>query len=74
MMTEQAIVGWWYATGPEDREFCPTDPAVAIYRVSKATSTIPGCALVKGPDGREFPLEYRILQEIAQPPSEFPIA
>lgn len=67
-MTARSYVGWWYASGPADREFSPDDPAFTILRVVSDTSEVPGAVTIQNAAGQRFPLERSLLRKIASPP------
>lgn len=70
-MPQQSLLGWWYATGPEDRDFNPNEPDVAVYRVVGEKSDVPGCLLIEGPCGARFPVARTLVLQISRPASEF---
>lgn len=67
-MTNESYLGWWYATGPADKKFSPTDSAFNIHRVVSDTAEMTGCVTVENAGGQRFPLELLLLKRIARPP------
>lgn len=70
-MTEPSYIGYWYATGPADRQFSPGDPAFSIHYVVSGTSDVPGCVTIQNPGGQRFPLSRTLLERLGPfPPSD----
>lgn len=67
-MTATSLIGWWYASGPADREFSPDDPEFNVHRVVANTSDVPGCVTVQNGGGQRFPVERALVEKIAAPP------
>ena len=65
-----SLIGWWYATGPEDRDFQIGEPGTALYQVIEDISPVSGCVLVKGPDGTSFTVAKSLVSEISRHPRE----
>lgn len=65
-----SLIGWWYATGPEDRDFQIGEPGTALYQVIEDISPVSGCVLVQGPDGSSFPVAKALVSEISRHPGE----
>lgn len=73
-MTQSRYLGRWYATGPENRAFKPTDPGVAVYRVISDTSDVPGCVLVEAPARERFAVARSLVAAISRPAGELEAA
>ena len=61
-------VGWWYATGPADEEYCAGHPAFNLHTVVSDESSIPGCVTVENSAGQQFPVANILIDQIASPP------
>ena len=65
--TAATRVGFWYASGPEDRSFVAGDPAFSILRVVSDDAEAPGCVTVENAAGQRFPVPASLIDAIAAP-------
>lgn len=68
----KSYIGWWYATGPADQEFSPSNPAFNIHTVISDTSDVKSAVTVENAGGQRFPLELSLVERIALPPQSSP--
>ena len=69
MNVPAALLGHWYASGPEDKPFRPFDPDWNIHRIVEDVPSLP-TVTVENAGGQRFPLERAFAATIALPPSD----
>jgi hypothetical protein len=60
-------VGFWYATGPADKEYRAGDPAFSLHTVISDESEYPGCVLVENGARQRFPVPLSLIDQVASP-------
>ena len=60
-------VGFWYATGPADKDYKVGDPAFSIHTVIADESEYPGCVLVENAARQRFPVPLSLIDQVASP-------
>jgi len=61
-------VGFWYATGPAEKQYRPGDPAFSLYTVVADKSEFPAHVTVENGGGQRFPVALSLIEAIASPP------
>ncbi|WP_299821255.1 hypothetical protein [uncultured Jannaschia sp.] len=69
MNVPAALLGHWYASGPEDKPFRADDPDWNIHRIVEDVPGLP-TVTVENAGGQRFPLERALAAAIALPPSD----
>jgi hypothetical protein len=62
-------VGYWYATGPADKQYTSGDPDFNLHTVISDTSQFVAHATVEN-TGLQFPVPCSLIDEIASPPGQ----
>jgi hypothetical protein len=60
-------VGYWYATGPADKEYSAGDPAFNVHTVVSDKSQFVAQVTVENAAGQQFPVPCSLIDEIASP-------
>jgi hypothetical protein len=60
-------VGYWYATGPADKEYSAGDPAFNLHTVVSDKSQFVAHVTVENAGGQRFPVPCSLIDEIASP-------
>jgi hypothetical protein len=63
-------VGYWYATGPADKEYSAGDPAFNLHTVVSEESQFGAHVTVENTAGQQFPVPCSLIDEIAAPPGQ----
>jgi len=61
-------VGFWYATGPAEKQYRPGDPAFSLHTVVSDKSEFPEHVTVENGGGQRFPVALSLIEAIASPP------
>ncbi len=61
-------VGFWYATGPAEKQYRPGDPAFSLFTVVADKSEFPEHVTVENGGGQRFPVALSLIEAIASPP------
>ena len=61
-------VGFWYATGPADKEYRAGDPAFSLHTVISDESNFAEHVTVENAAGQQFPVALALIESIASPP------
>jgi hypothetical protein len=69
MSAPASLLGYWYATGPEDKPFRAGDPDWNVHRIVEDLPGLPDVC-VENAGGQRFLLARALATEIALPPSE----
>jgi hypothetical protein len=62
-------VGYWYATGPADKQYTPGDPDFNLHTVVSDKSQFLAHVTVQNA-GKQFPVPCSLIDEIAAPPGQ----
>ena len=60
-------VGYWYATGPADKQYTPGDPDFTLHTVIRDTSQFVAHVTVENAGKQRFPVPCSLIDEIATP-------
>ena len=60
-------VGYWYATGPADKQYTPGDPDFNLHTVVSDTSQFAAHVTVEPAGKQRFPVPCSLIDEIATP-------
>ena len=63
-------VGYWYATGPADKEYTPGDPDFNLHIVVSDKSQFVAHVTVENAGKQRFPVPCSLIDEIAAPPGQ----
>ena len=63
-------VGYWYATGPADKEYSAGDPAFNLHTVVSDKSQFVAAVTVENAGQQRFPVPCSLIDEIAAPPGQ----
>ena len=69
-MAAETRVGYWYTTGPSDKEYSAVDPAFNLHTVVSYKSQFVAHVTVENAGGQRFPIPYSLIDEIAAPPGQ----
>ena len=61
-------VGFWYATGPAEKEYRPGDPEFSLHTVVSDKSEFPEHVTVENGGAQKFPVALSLIESIASPP------
>lgn len=61
-------VGFWYATGPAEKEYRPGDPKFSLHTVVSDSSKFPAHVTVENAAGQQFPVALALIESVASPP------
>jgi hypothetical protein len=61
-------VGYWYATGPADKQYTPGDPGFNLHTVVSDKSQFVAHVTVENAGKQRFPVPCSLIDEIAAPP------
>jgi hypothetical protein len=63
-------VGYWYATGPADKQYTSGDPDFNLHTVISDTSQFVAHVTVENAGEQRFPVPCSLIDEIAAPPGQ----
>ena len=63
-------LGYWYATGPADKQYTPGDPDFNLHTVISDTSQFVAHVTVENAGKQRFPIPCSLIDEIAAPPGQ----
>jgi len=63
-------VGYWYATGPADKQYTLGDPDFNLHTVVSDTSQFVAHVTVENAAAQRFPVPCSLIDEIAAPPGQ----
>jgi hypothetical protein len=61
-------VGWWYATGPADKEYKAESPEWNLHTVVSDDAPYPEHVMVENASGQLFAVPNSLIDDIASPP------
>ena len=66
-MPAETRVGYWYATGPADKQYTPRDPDFNLHTVISDTSQFVAHVTAENAGKLRFPVPCSLIDEIATP-------
>jgi hypothetical protein len=67
-MAAKTRIGYWYATGPADKEYSAGDPAFNLHTVVSDKSQFLAHVTVENAAGQQFPVPSSLVDQIGGPP------
>ena len=61
-------VGFWYATGPAEKEYRPGAPEFSVHTVVSDLSEFPAHVTIENAATQQFPVALALIESIASPP------